>query len=162
MGQSQPQPQPRPGPPASIDLVWEEAHAVAEAQERRHDALDSKTLPLLAFGLTFEAFLWATPTGPFDPVVRNVLSGLVTMGLLATLAAVIPRKWSRVPDLKTFASDANWEPSRLKERYLGNFVHAWVANETVIKRRFRWFKLAVILYAVSLTVGTATTIWPYG
>ena len=151
----------RPAAPRSIDLVWDQAQSTSEAQERRHAALDDKTIPLLAFGIAFIAFLRETPgTELIEPTVRDELTGLVAIGLLATLGAILPRRWMRVPDLTRFIEDANWDPSRLRERYLRNYATAYRYNEGVLKRKFRWFKLATLMYVVALALGTAFTIWP--
>jgi hypothetical protein len=141
--------------------VWEEARTIAEAQERRHAALDDKAIPLLAFGIAFAAFLrWIPGTTPFESAARDALTGVVAMGLLGTLGAILTRSWVRVPDLTTFVEDANWEPSRLKERYLRNHANAYSHNEGVLRRKFLWFGFAMLMYVIALAVGTAFTIWP--
>lgn len=153
----------RPPAPASIDLLWEEAHVTSEAQSDRHAALDTKTVPLLAFGLTLGAFLRTAPAaGLLDSMWRDALTGAVVMGLLGTLGAVLPRKWARVPDLALFVQDGNLDPARLKVRYLRNYLNASVYNESVLRRKFVWFRFAVGMYVLALALGAAATIWPNG
>jgi hypothetical protein len=149
--------------PASIDLVWEQTQSLAAAQERRHADLEGKTIPLLAFGLAFEVFLreLSTPS-PLSAALRDALAVLVAGGLLATLVAILPRPWDRVPKLKRFVEDANWEPRRLKERYLRDYLDAHEANELVLGQKFLLFKIAVLVYAVALGVGSALSIWTRG
>jgi hypothetical protein len=161
-GEDKSRTRPTPSAPVAIDLIWEEAHSIAEAQDRRHAALDTRTTPLLGFGIAFAILLRSSPGLSLDPVVRDALTGVIAIGLLATIGVVLPRAWERVPDLRRFIEDANYEPARLKERYLGNLVGAYVHNERVLKTKFLWFKVAVLAYVVSLTVAAATTIWPYG
>ncbi|MEK6226536.1 MAG: hypothetical protein AABM40_09630 [Chloroflexota bacterium] len=153
-----------PPTPASVDLVWDEAHALAEAQERRHAALESKTIPLLAFGLTFIAFVRSsTAASPIGSAVKDALTVLIALGLLATLVAILPRKWGRVPKLTAFVEDANWEPQRLKERYFSDYMDAYTNNDEVLAEKFLWFKCATLIYLIALAAGiVAATIWPRG
>jgi hypothetical protein len=118
----------------------------------------------LAFGLTFVAFLRTFPaTSPFGLAVRDALTVLVAIGLLATLVAILPRRWDRVPKLTAFVEDANWEPQRLKARYLRDYMDAYTHNDRVLLEKFWWFKRAVLVYLVALVAGTvAVTIWPRG
>jgi hypothetical protein len=63
-------------------------------------------------------------------------------------------------DLTTFVEDANWEPQRPQGGYLRNYTNAYIHNERVLQRKFRWFTFAVLMDVVALVVGTAFTIWP--
>jgi hypothetical protein len=107
--------------------------------------LDSKTIPLLAFGLAVAGFLQAT-TLHLDQNIRDGLTGVAALGLFATFAAMLPRDWGRVPNVETVVEDANRQPGKFKEGYLSNFLSASRWNEAVLKRKFRWFKLAVFAY----------------
>lgn len=99
---------------------------------------------------------------PIDGGTRDALTGLVAIGLVCTLSAIVPRAWARVPDLTTFVKDANYEPARLKERYLRNMTSAYAHNERVLRRKFLWFKAAVFVYGLALAIGATLTIWPRG
>ncbi len=147
--------------PAAIELVWEECRRTTEAQERRVTQLDGKTTPLLAFGLALIVLLRA-PTVGLSSELTDGLTGSLAIGLLATLSAVLPREWARVPDLKAFIEDANYRPALLRQRYLSNYLGAVANNERVLRVKIRWYKLAVISYILTLLVTAVCTLWRHG
>jgi hypothetical protein len=149
--------------PVSIDLVWSEAIRIAERQEARLADLDSKTTPLLGFGLAVAVFLRTTNVGlGLATDFRDGVTGVVAIGLFATIAAMLPRDWGRVPSLATFIEDANNQPTRLKEMYLRNFMVAHDKNESVLRVKFRWFKLAAFAYLTALVLAGGLTLGPHG
>jgi hypothetical protein len=139
-------------PPASIKLVWEEAHRSAEAQQRRLVQLEAKTTPLLGFGLALLAAINA-PQLPLCDAARDSASVVAVTGLFATLAGVVPRKWDSVPDLSTFIADSNSKPDVLRTTYLPNLLNMWTSHEAVLRTKMRWFKAALFAYLLAPVVG---------
>lgn len=131
--------------PAAVDLLWEEGQRRLTAQTDRLSRLDSKTTPLLGFGVAAIAF-FQTNAASFGNDPARLGTALTALGLLATLAAVYPRTVSYVPEFRTLLKDGKKTPDAVKTKYLANIRTAIAENDNRFEAKTAWFKTAIGMY----------------
>jgi len=147
--------------PRSVDLLWEEGQRRLAAQSELVSRLDSKTTPLLGFGVAAIVFFQTTASRLGDDP-SSLGSALAILGLLSTLAVMYPRTFSYAPEFRTFLQDGDRSPEEARTLYLGNIRTAIAKNEARLDMKTAWFKVAVWIYASAVVLAVAATIGARG
>lgn len=147
--------------PRSVDLLWDEGQRRLAAQSELVSRLDSKTTPLLGFGVAAIAFFQTTVSRLGEDPSR-LGSALAALGLLSTLAVMYPRTFNYAPRFRAFLRDGNRRPQEARTLYLGNIRTAIKTNEVAFEIKTVWFKVAVWIYTVAILLAVAATIGAHG
>lgn len=147
--------------PRSVSLLWDEGQRRLAAQSERLSRLDSKTTPLLGFGVAAIAFFQTTAPRLGDNA-SLLGSALAALGLISTLAVMYPRTFSYAPEFRTFLRDGGRSPEEARTLYLGNIRTAIAKNDAAFEMKTAWFKVAVWIYAAGVLLAVATTIGARG
>lgn len=132
-----------------MDLLWDEGQRRLAAQAERLSRLDSKTTPLLGFGLAAIA-LYQANAKSLGNDLASLGTALAALGLLATLAAVFPRTVSYVPEFRALLKDGKRMPEAVKTKYLGNIRTALSENDRRFEVKTGWFKTAIAMYVAAI------------
>jgi hypothetical protein len=148
--------------PAAVDLLWDEGQRRLAAQSDRLTRLDSKTTPLLGFGVAVAAF-FQTNAERIGSEDAHLGTAFAALGLLATLGVMAPRTIAYAPRFRTFLRGARRSPQELKTRYLGNLRTAIEQNDAALEAKTVWFKLGIGIYfsAIILAIiAMLSQLWP--
>jgi hypothetical protein len=137
--------------PVSVDLLWEEGQRRLASQSDQITRLDSKTTPLLAFGLAGVAFFQSN-VARLGPGPTKLGTVVVVIGILATLAAIHPRRFQYTPQFDDLLKLGNRRANEVKTAYLGNIRTALRWNESELTWKTWLFRGAIWSYVIALAV----------
>ena len=147
-------------PPIAIALLWEEGQRRLAAQSERLSRLDSKTTPLLGFGVAAAAFFQSNASKMGDAARFGVV--LAGLGILCTLAVMAPRTFSYAPRFRTLLKSGNRDPDELKTRYLGNLRTAIDENDDALEAKTKWFQAAIYIYVGTIAAAVGGILGSHG
>lgn len=150
--------------PETVDLLYEIAVTKMDQQIRRVDALDTKTIALLAAASVVIAVVATLLTNqPKTAVAQGLLwLGIICYAALwcATAHALWTRAFDFPPEIgKLYNECLAWTANDIKHLVARAVAEKYTANAALIDVKARWFNYGIVLLLVQSLLLAGAAVW---